>query len=142
MSSVERPNRLLGYQHLLSGRWDDDLVIVGHHGWLVGRRAWSFGGGRLWLLMFRECVSRCAICCLDRSVSCHFMWAIANSLLGAGVRTCLLLRYKIKVPLMPPRSEGNVRSPAVAGRFYPAAPVECRAQAASFLRYNQIIAGE
>src|SRR5947209_6902856 len=43
---------------------------------------------------------------------------------------------------MPPPSEGNVRSPAVAGRFYPSAPVECRAQAASFLRYNQIIAGE
>ena len=37
---------------------------------------------------------------------------------------------------------GGVRQPAVAGRFYPAGAEECRAQAASFLRYNTIHAAE
>src|SRR6266850_7741647 len=36
----------------------------------------------------------------------------------------------------------SIRQPAVAGRFYPAGAEECRAQAASFLRYNTIYAGE
>ncbi|HEV8377930.1 MAG TPA: AmmeMemoRadiSam system protein B [Tepidisphaeraceae bacterium] len=36
----------------------------------------------------------------------------------------------------------GVRQPAVAGRFYPAAAEQCRAQAASFLRYNTIHAAE
>src|SRR3954453_23856378 len=39
-------------------------------------------------------------------------------------------------------NEASIRQPAVAGRFYPAGAEQCRAQAASFLRYNTIHAAE
>src|SRR5437764_13378146 len=39
-------------------------------------------------------------------------------------------------------NDPSIRQPAVAGRFYPAAAEQCRAQAASFLRYNTIHAAE
>jgi hypothetical protein len=49
---------------------------------------------------------------------------------------------RIIVELVPEPSNPSIRPPAFAGRFYPAAPDQCRAEAASFLKYNKIHAAE